>query len=416
MVLRLDTAGWVERETTRLATDRPRTFAVLSWLWKRPAAVLVPLAVLGAVAVNAGGDGGDGDLFRTAGLAMLRGNPLNVFSDPTLQIGPLYLLMVGAVSVVAEALGVSAMLLTCAVEATGLILLTLLATRSAIRTMLPGRADEAAQWAVGATMILGGTLFNALVFGHPEELAVGLLLGIAAFQARRGQAGRAGLLVGLATGLKVWALTGAAVVLLARRPRAVLLGVVLAATVVLVTYGPFLLWGDTRTFDFRWSAQLAGPFTWLVAATGWSDWTVRLVQGAAAGTAGALVALRARSHPLSTPIAAVAVRLLLDPLRIDYYWSPLIVLLIVWVWSHPADAVRRWRAPSLMLAPLFVVAPSIVSPASLSLVGSVLLVAVVALVWVGDGGHAQPVTSYTAAVPPESTRRTPFAGADRRSI
>jgi len=73
-------------------------------------------------------------------------------------------------------------------------------------------------------------------------------------------------------------------------------------------------------------------------------------------------------------IVAIAVRLLLDPLRLTYYSGPLVALVAAWAWTTSARPVVRWRLPLTVLAPVIVIAPYLVPRDTAWLGGTVLLV------------------------------------------
>ena len=52
----------------------------------------------------------------------------------------------------------------------------------------------------------------------------------------------------------------------------------------------------------------------------------------------------ARADVPIVPVAvAIAVRLILDPVRLPYYDSPLVALAVLWLWTASAHGVRRHR-------------------------------------------------------------------------
>ena len=246
---------------------------------------------------------------------MLGPHFLDVFSDSWLQIGPVYLVLLG----LGTALGTALHLPPAAIGVFAAAAHGVLAAGS--RAPPHGSAAEAtgapvrrAQWMVGLTLVVGGFLYNALVADHAEELILGLVLALAAVSAHRGRLVQAALLLALATGVKQWAPTTGGILLAGRRVRSSALAIAVFVVAVAVLYLPFKLWGDMQTFSIHW------PFpehTWLdrlPGLAGASDWMQRIVQGALAGVVGVVIAWRRHGSVLVAVIASIAVRLLLDPL------------------------------------------------------------------------------------------------------
>lgn len=369
---------WTHRELDALAVSRPRVEALLRQVWQRPGAVTLSLAAVTAAGFAAVVPGGDAGLFREAGTGMMGHGFLQVFSDGTLQIGPLYLATVGALAWVLN-LGGSPLLTRTALAAAQAALLLwcalALVRRCARREGLPGVGP---QWAVGLMLAIGGFVAEAIGNGHPEEILVGLLLAHAALWVTEGRPALAGLALGLGGGLKQWAAFGGGVVLLRRRWRDVLVAAGVALLVVAALYGPFLLWGTVHTYDFRWGIDQRSLLGRVGASWGLSDWGLRILQGGLAGLAGCVAAWRRPRSPLTPVAVAVAVRLLLDPLRLTYYSGPLVAVLATWAWTSRHPVVVRWRASLTLLSPIMVLAPYLLPPDATWAAGSVLLVAALA--------------------------------------
>jgi hypothetical protein len=153
-----------------------------------------------------------------------------------------------------------------------------------------------------------------------------LLWIIAAADARRAHAWRAGLLIGLCAGLETWGILGVAVLVFAPRLRDAAIGAAIAAGVAVALFIPFLLGGHFAMFSLVWQVRPPAPLS-LFLATGTSyGWPLRLAQGAVAVGAGVAVArlLRDSPHGLwAAPLAIVLARLLLDPLLLSYYVAAL---------------------------------------------------------------------------------------------
>lgn len=346
------TDGTLARSVERLHRSRPRLARVLVRLAARPALVLLPVAaVVGALAGALQPDG-DEVRFRAAGLSMLGPGVLDVFSDSFLQIGPLYLLALGLLTVGASAVGLDAGATGVLSGAVHAVCLTALALHTAGRAAsVRGMPAAPARWGVAGGLLATGHLGANLFMQHPEEILLGLLVALAAVEASAGRRHLGAFLLVVATGVKQWAVTTGALVVDRRSAGAtVRTGLVVAAGLVLV-YGPFALWGDVRTADIVWRFS---PYSWVQSVPWFHDvsgWTFRVVQGALAGAAGLAVAWWGRGTPLLAAVVATGVRLLLDPLRHSYYAGGMAALLLVWLWSTPGPTRTRVAGTAVLLVP-----------------------------------------------------------------
>ncbi|TMK68791.1 MAG: hypothetical protein E6G50_14475 [Actinobacteria bacterium] len=266
------------------------------------------LALAGTVAaLDRRSDAGDLLYFVHQGERMLSARWTDTFSDPTLQSGPLQLLLTGA----ARSTPVLAFVVEIGVAA--LLLLVL------------GRLGVSARWrvALGIASVALGLTHGAFVDGHPAEAVTPLLWVLAAIDARRGRVVRAGLLVGVSAGLELWGVLGAAVLLLAPRLRDALKGWAVEAGVVLLQLAPFALFGDFRMFDYRWRVAEGTLVSVVVPVGTHFGWPLRLLQAAVACGLGAAVALRFRRSVHAVwlaPLVVVVARIALDPLAYGWYW------------------------------------------------------------------------------------------------
>ncbi|WP_258723178.1 glycosyltransferase 87 family protein [Cellulomonas sp. NS3] len=380
---RPDAAGpgsrWLAREWDRLREQRPGQHRALRRLWERPGLVLIPLAAVVCGLIGTSVPGGDPAWFARAGRSMLGAGFWDVFADPGLQIGPLYLLGTGVAVAGLDALALPRLFVLGAVQGAGLTWLTL----RAVRTFTPGSA-LAARWAIGSAFVVGGLLAEAVGAGHPEDVLVALVLAHAAHAASRGARVRAGVLVGVAAALKLWGVLGVPVLLVRRRPGDVMLGGSAALLTVLVAYVPFVVWGEVNTFEFHWSVSPDSTLGLLGPGLEPPGWSLRLLQGGAVVLAGSLAASRRHGSVLGVVVVVVAVRLLLDPLRLTYYSGPLLVALLLWLWSSPTGLARRLRTPLTLATPLLVLGPYVVLGASGAVVSTVLLLAAPAAVLLSE--------------------------------
>jgi len=273
-------------------------------------------------------DGGDLLYFMHQGERLLSARWADTFSDPTLQSGPLQLLVAGVfrstemLAFVVE-LGVAALLV-------GVL----------------GRLGVPARWRLvfGAGSAVWGLTHGAFVDGHPAEAVTPLLWVLAALEARRGRTVRSGALVGLSAGLELWGLLGIPVLLLAPRVRDASKAIGTAIAVVLAQLAPFVLFGDFRMFDYEWHVARGTPLSVVLPVGTQFGWALRLVQAGIACGLGATLAWRLRrsSHAVwLTPLAIVVARILFDPLAYGWYWLEAEALALVGAALLAATGIRR---------------------------------------------------------------------------
>jgi hypothetical protein len=273
---------------------------VLTWL--------VPVAAAWVAASRNLSLGDDGALFVRAGRTLLSSHWSHAFAVPTVQAGPVQLMLFGS-------LGRSGWALSL-VLATGIVLLVVAAARRV------GVESPALLCGVGVLAAATGLTGVGYTWGHPADAVLPLLWIFAAAEARRGRALRAGLIVGLSAGLETWGTLGVAVLALAPSRRQAGAGALVAAGVALALFLPFMLGGHFEMWSFRWFVYRPSPMSMLVAPGTQYGWPLRLAQGALAVGAGVAVArlLRHSPHALwAVPLAIVAAKLLLDPDLYSYY-------------------------------------------------------------------------------------------------
>lgn len=257
-------------------------------------------------------------MFVAAGRTLLSARWSRAFANPEIQVGPLQLAVFGSIGRSSAALAV--------VLAVATVLLLLAAAR-AVDVRSPVLLGALGFAAVGIGVTRAG-----YEYGHPADAAIPLLWILAAVQARRGHTIRAGALVGLTAGLQTWGILGVAVLALAPRWRDAGRAALVAATVAAVLFLPFVLGGHFAMGSFSWNVNPQTFLSLLVTPGVQFGWSLRLLQGAFAVTAGLATArlLRDSPHaPWAVPLAIVAVRLLLDPFFLRYYptgiWAPALV-------------------------------------------------------------------------------------------
>jgi hypothetical protein len=289
--------------------------------WALPAAAAAVAALHQGLAVD-----GDSHLFIWAGQTLLSPHWSRAFALPTVQAGPLQLALFGSVGHWHAAL---ALVLTV-----GTALLVVAAARAA------GVQSPALLCGAGLLAVVLGVTGNGLG-GHPADAALPLIWIIAAAQARRGHALRAGLLIGLSAGLETWGILGVAVLALAPRKRDALAGTCLAGATALALFAPFMLGGHFHMLSFHWYVSYPSPVSMLVPEGTPFGWPLRLVQASFALSAGVAVVRLLRRSPhvvWAAPLAIIVVRLLLDPLLLSYYLAGPKALILV----GAALGAARW--------------------------------------------------------------------------
>ena len=259
---------------------------------------------------------GDLNQFAVAGRQLVEGD-LGVFRHPYLQVGPVWLALLGAGAEVGRFAGLPLWFGAAAAAA--------LALTAAVTGATRGR-----RW-LALGLALGGAVAVPSSYGHSEELLVTLLLLAGSRAVSERLAVRAGVLLGLAVTVKLWAVIGLCLMLGLATRRAFALSLATAAAVGVACYAPFVLDPRFATFDYVWQVQLPAPVSAVLQDGSAFGYRERLVQVVLAATVGALLALRVRrGAPVwIAPLGLVAVRLLTDPVPIPYYWTSLTALLLV---------------------------------------------------------------------------------------
>ena len=280
----------------------------------------------------------DENIFILAGQTLLSSHWSRAFALPTVQAGPLQLALFGSVGHWHAAL---ALVLTV-----GVALLVVAAARAA------GVRNPVFLTGAGVVAVVLGVTGNGLG-GHPADAVLPLTWIIAAAEARRGHAWRAGLLIGLSAGLETWGILGVAVLALAPRKRDALAGTVLAGATALALFAPFMLGGHFHMLSFHWYVSYPSPLSMLVPEGTPFSWPLRLVQASFAVCAGVAVARLMRRSPhvvWAAPLAIIVVRLLLDPLLFSYYLAgPNALILVGAVLGAACWTQRTKEVPSQLV-------------------------------------------------------------------
>ncbi len=300
------------------------------------ARVWVPVlgAAGAAAALDRRADAGDLLYFVHQGERMLSARWADTFADPTLQSGPLQLLVAG----VARSTEVLAFAVELAVVAVLLLVLGRL------------RASGLCRLVVGLAAVALGLTHGAFVDGHPAEVLIPLLWVLAALEARRGRAAGAGIVIGLTAGLELWGVLGVPLLLLTPRLRSAANGLAVAVGVVVVQLAPFVLLGRFRMFDYEWRVAGGTVLSAIVPVGTHFGWPLRLLQASVACGLGAALAWRLRRSVHGVwlvPFVVVIARILLDPLAYGWYWLEAEALALVGaaaLFTAPPLRVRAARS------------------------------------------------------------------------
>lgn len=268
----------------------------------------VPVGVAVLAMLVAGRAAGDSSLFVLAGRTLLSAHWSHAFASKGVQAGPLQLALFGSIGRSAGALAIVLALAT---------VLLLFTAGHALGVKSPLLIATLGLLAIGA----GFTRVGAEV-GHPADALLPLLWILAAVQAGRGRAVRAGLIVGLCAGVETWGILGLGVLALAPERRDAARGALVGGGVATLLFAPFLLGGHFAMGAYRWPVGSPSLLSFLLPYGTTFGWPFRLAQGAFALGAGIAVArpLRHSPHaPWVVVLAIVVARLLLDPLLLPYY-------------------------------------------------------------------------------------------------
>jgi hypothetical protein len=291
----------------------------------------LPPIVAAAISAGVGARGEDPidiPLFLGSADALFSADWLDTFAQPQLQVGPLLLVALGLCDVLAAAIDVPPLALVAFVVEVGVVALLMLV----VGRVLSGRpARRWAQLGAGLIAVATGIVHGAYADGHPAQLIVPLLWVLAATDARDGRELRAGALIGLSGGLELWGVLGAPVLLLGR-PRRALGGLVVEGALLGALFAPFVVAGDFRMFEYRWLVTEGTLATLFLDRGEAFSWPMRLLQASAAVGAAAGIACwlrQSRQAVWAVPIAAVCVRVALDPSLNSWYLQGVVTLAIV---------------------------------------------------------------------------------------
>ena len=291
------------------STSRTRGDGTLSWL--------LPAILIGLVAgiVDRGSFSGDIGYFAQHGDLLLSHDWRQTFADASLQAGPLLVAGLALLGKCAALLGTSRGTIASPFLH---VLLTVSAAWAAGLPLAdrPAHVRSRARVAVAAAVVLTGMTHWAYWYGHPAQILIPVSWIAAGRLSRDGRAVAAGAILGLGAGLETWAILGLPVLLLAPSIRRSAAGAAVAVLTVALLFLPFVVEGEFHMFDYRWLIGGGTPVSLFLETGSRFPWALRLVQGAAAVSAGAAVAWRLRTSLAAlwaVPLTVVVVRLLLEP-------------------------------------------------------------------------------------------------------
>ena len=323
--------GWLRTEIGAAADRMPRAASLCRWLAARPVAVIVALSALrGSLDALGYQHPQDPHLFSAAADTMLSGGWAETFADERVQTGPLQLLFYAPLGRIADLFGVDVRVPLSIMATIAFSVAVLFVARLFLSDA--GKRSPGAELFVGLVTVLGGLSWTAATSGHPSEGFIPLLWLLAARDAQRGRPGRAGLLIGLSAGFKLWGVMAVPLLLLSPGARGLARGLAIQAATVGLLYGPFLIGGRVEMFDYVWDIRQQSPLRFLFGPDIPFTWSMRLAQGAvilAAGAGLSLLARGSRAAAWAVPLGIVAARLLVDPLDYHYYWLPVGTILLV---------------------------------------------------------------------------------------
>jgi hypothetical protein len=212
-----------------------------------------------------------------------------------------------------------------------------------------------AQLAAGTAVVGLGLARYAFDSGHPAEAMIPLMWVASIVALKRGHPLIAGALLALSSGWELWGFLGAPIALLAGDRRTSVKVLSCQAVTTLVLFGPFVLAGPVRMFEYKWFVTVESPLSFVLRVGTPVPWTYRLAQGAVALIAGAVAARLARTSPhviWEVPASVVAGRFLLEPVNFAYYWLALWMLAVVCVAEVGTERLGARRTAGTSMKPM----------------------------------------------------------------
>jgi len=334
----VSSADWLRREEERLVGRYAAVAQRFPRFLRFRIAIVVAVYLLIAVVGQAlSGPGADSAIFAGAGNTLFSARWADTFASPVLQSGPIFMFLEGIGVRLSSAFGLPYWCGGGLVTALSSAVLMVVACRAVLACYrLDHRTAAAREFGVCMVFALTGGVWVAAMYAHQDDLLVTLLLLLAASRAATGRHGQAGVIFGLAAGVKLWALIAIAVLLVRASRWAALRAGLLAAATVALCYGPFVVFGRFEMFRGSWQVEHDSPLNLLFHSGTDVSWQLRLFQAALAAAVGFVVVFRTRGRNCAVwlvPAAAIAARLSVDPRNIPYYYVPVLVCLLLGQWA-----------------------------------------------------------------------------------
>lgn len=338
----------------------------------------------------------DTPYFFYVGRQLFSAEWLDIYAEPSLQAGPLHILVFGLIGRTTLLLGINQSLTAALLIEMG-FLASIVATARMMRTSLARWWVDAALVAVVVALAMPWTAFAT---GHFSDGIIALLWAASTHAARNGKPIRAGLLVAVAAGLLSWGLLGLVTLLMAPDVRQVVRSTGVALGGIAVLYGPFFLFGTVNTLSYGWRVLradgLMAPFIEHGEPFGWD---ARLIQASLVLGAGVVVVwlMRRNDSPhaeWAVPLALIATRLWTDPVGFYYYGLPLQVITVVALYTLLPWTLEVRRLP--LLAGLYLLLlpfPFLLAPVGLVVCGLAAR----------EPGDSPPDPTEQPALPPVTT-------------
>ena len=330
---------WCSQQQQELTAAHPRGVDTFTGAVRATARLAGPIAFLVYLAAQAAGHSGDLAAFAAAGSQVTHGD-WTVFDTSYLQVGPLLLLLVGLGADAAEGVGL-AQWFGASVVLAGLCAVL---SHVLIRLLLADRATGVRLAAASLGLTLSGSVAISASYGHLEEWLVILLLTLASAAAVRGRLLVPAALLAAAVTIKLWAVVGIVILLVAASTRVIAMRVLVLCGLTAAAYLPFVLQSKVATFDMVWRVESPAPLSLALPNGHPFGYRARAVQVLVAVCTGALVIWVRRGRPdivWALPLALVGSRLVLDPLPSPYYWAALVALLVLSSLTAAACFVER---------------------------------------------------------------------------
>lgn len=290
---------------------------------------------------------GDAVQFASAGDRLLHGH-LGIFSEPSLQAGPVHVLHLGLMRILARAVHMQEDLFASIFIHVMFALLAVAVVRS-FRKLDGLGVSGSLEYYAATLALVGGVADVANINGHSEEALIPILWLFAGIMMRRKRVWLAGALIGVAAGMKLWGAIGIAVLLIAPSVDTFVRASLAFGLTTAAIYGPFFAFTRVETFHYYWQVEGHTLFAKLGMKSLGFGWPLRLMQAALATAVGGGVAymFRRNRHVIwATTLAAISVRLMFDPVDLDYYWIGVAITAIAGAAMIASRVDVFWRVPA----------------------------------------------------------------------